>query len=76
VLDAYIIDQIRKRDDKRDDDRPVLELPLPTERRPSQDRNPDTYDDADNPNDEDEPSEDSPDDRRGVVIIDFLGHSR
>jgi hypothetical protein len=58
VLDAFIIDQIRKRDQQHRDDRPVLELPLPSEQQP--DRKPEQA-----PADEDEGGQ------RGVIIIDF-----
>jgi hypothetical protein len=58
MLDAYVIEEIRRRDrDKSRDDRPVVELPLPQPaRRPDRDET---------------PSRD--DDDRGVVIIDYSG---
>lgn len=60
MLDAFIIDQIRKRERlEQEDRRPHLELPLPAEPRPEH---------------QPEPSErgnDSEDGQRGVIIIDF-----
>jgi hypothetical protein len=62
MLDAYVIEEIKRRErEQRRDDRPVVELPVPQPvRRPGRD----------------EPSEDDQDrdrgDRdRGVVIIDL-----
>jgi hypothetical protein len=58
MLDAFIIEEIKRRDrQERRDDRPVVELPVPsTPAGPSRsDRTPD----EDRPND------------RGVVIIDY-----
>jgi hypothetical protein len=58
MLDAYVIEEIKRRErDKRVDDRPVIELPLPS---PSPSRTPDRRD-------EDEGGD------RGVVIIDYSG---
>jgi hypothetical protein len=59
MLDAYVIEEIkrRERDRGRDDDRPVVELPVPpaSPSRPPQ-------------RDEDDGGSD-----RGVVIIDYSG---
>jgi hypothetical protein len=55
MLDAYVIEEIKRRErDRSRDDRPVAELPVPppTHRRP----------------DRDEPERDGD---RGVVIIDY-----
>jgi hypothetical protein len=58
MLDAYVIEEIKRRErDKRVDDRPVIELPLPA---PAPGRPPERRDD--------EPGGD-----RGVVIIDYSG---
>jgi hypothetical protein len=57
MLDAYVIEEIKRRErDKSHDDRPVVELPLPPPAPPS----PGSADD------------DRKDDR-GVVIIDYSG---
>jgi len=42
VLDAFIIEQIKKREESRQDKRPVLELPIPSieEEMPTRDSNP------------------------------------
>lgn len=57
MLDAYVIEEIKRRERERGrDDRPVVELPLPP---PSPSRPPE--------DDEREPGE------RGVVIIDYSG---
>lgn len=57
MLDAFIIEEIKRRDQERSrDDRPVVELPVPPP--PERDRK----DDRDG---------DPPD--RGVVIIDYAG---
>jgi hypothetical protein len=55
MLDAYVIEEIKRRDRQRErDDRPVAELPVPPppERKPGDEK------------------DDGPDDR-GVVIIDY-----
>jgi hypothetical protein len=58
MLDAYVIEEIKRRDRERSrDDRPVVELPLPPPAPPS----PRVGDD------------DREDDDRGVVIIDYSG---
>jgi hypothetical protein len=56
MLDAYVIEEIRRRErEKRPDDRPVVELPLPL---PLPERPVDRDDDGDGTD-------------RGVVIIDY-----
>lgn len=42
MLDAFIIEQIKKREESRQDKRPVLELPIPSieEETPTRDSNP------------------------------------
>ena len=58
MLDAYVIEEIKRRErDKRVDERPVIELPLPA---PSPSKAPDRHDD-------DEGGD------HGVVIIDYSG---
>jgi hypothetical protein len=58
MLDAYVIEEIRRRDRERGrDDRPVVELPLPPPAAPSS-----------NGGDDDDRGQD-----RGVVIIDYSG---
>jgi hypothetical protein len=58
MLDAYVIEEIKRRDrDKGADDRPVVELPVPV---PVPGRRP-------------EPERDRDEGGRGVVIIDLLG---
>ncbi len=55
MLDAYVIEEIKRRERQRElDDRPVVQVPLPS---PPPDRGPDRKDD------------DGAD--RGVVIIDY-----
>ncbi len=55
MLDAYVIDEIKRRDRERNlDDRPAVELPVPPPPPPSQGSDP-----ADRKDD------------RGVVIIDY-----
>ena len=55
MLDAYVIDEIKRRDRERNlDDRPAVELPVPPAPPPSQGSDP-----ADRKDD------------RGVVIIDY-----
>ncbi len=55
MLDAYVIEEIKRRERERSrDDRPAVELPLPPPAPPPADR----------------PDGDSKDDR-GVVIIDY-----
>ena len=57
MLDAYVIEEIKRRErEKGRDDRPVVELPVPPP--PSSDRA---------PHDDEEKRD------RGVVIIDLLG---
>ncbi len=57
MLDAYVIDEIKRRDrDKSLDERPVIELPLPS---PSPGRAPDHHEDEEKDH--------------GVVIIDYSG---
>lgn len=57
MLDAYVIDEIRRRErEKSRDDRPSLEFPLPL--------NPPRGSDHSQPDDRD-------DSHRGVVIIDY-----
>ncbi len=57
MLDAYIIDQIRKREDERRRiyDRPAVSLPLPLEQPPPRRR----------------PSEDVDEDTSRVIVIDL-----
>jgi hypothetical protein len=58
MLDAYVIEEIKRRDrEKSRDDRPVVELPVP---QPPPGRPADKEDDADKGD-------------RGVVIIDYSG---
>ena len=62
MLDAYVIEEIkrRERDQSRDDRRPVLELPIPQPvRRPGGDDRSERDDERDDRKD------------RGVVIIDL-----
>lgn len=56
MLDAFIIEEIRRREQERENHRPRLDLPLPEPRRPQ--RQIDTTEDDDGP-------------QRGVVIIDY-----
>ena len=57
MLDAYVIEEIKRRDRERSrDDRPAVELPLPAPPAPSRDDR-----------DEDDRGD------RGVVIIDYSG---
>jgi hypothetical protein len=57
MLDAYVIDEIKRREREHGrDDRPVVELPLPPPASPS------------SPGRDDEREDD-----RGVVIIDYSG---
>jgi hypothetical protein len=59
MLDAYVIEEIKRRErDKGADDRPVIELPLPP---PAPARPPPSNDDERDDRD------------RGVVIIDYSG---
>ena len=58
MLDAFIIEEIKRRERERNaDDRPVVELPLPQPSGP-------THHDDEGPKDPD---------RGGVVIIDYTG---
>lgn len=58
MLDAYVIDEIKRRErEKGRDDRPVIELPIPA---PAPVRAPDR-------------GGDEPNGDRGVVIIDYSG---
>ncbi len=58
MLDAYVIEEIKRRDrDKTRDDRPVVELPVPP---PAPGRAPERQDDGEQGD-------------RGVVIIDYSG---
>jgi hypothetical protein len=58
MLDAFIIEEIKRRDREQSvDDRPVVELPIPQPREPAH-------------HDDDAPHER---DRGGVVIIDYSG---
>lgn len=58
MLDAYVIDEIKRRDrDKSVDQRPVVELPLPS---PSPSRAPEHHDEGEEKD-------------HGVVIIDYSG---
>ena len=60
MLDAFIIEEIKRRERERsDDDRPVVELPLPQPSEPAHQG--------------DDSPDDSNHDRRGVVIIDYSG---
>jgi hypothetical protein len=62
MLDAYIIEEIKRRDrGQTTDDRPVVELPLPQPPEPAH------HDDE--PRDPDR-------DRGGVVIIDYSAEAR
>lgn len=56
MLDAFIIEEIRRREQERDSHRPRIDLPLPEPTRPSRQR--DRADEDDAP-------------QRGVVIIDY-----
>jgi hypothetical protein len=57
MLDAYVIEEIKRRDRERSrDDRPAVELPLPPPAAPSNDG-----------------AHDDREDDRGVVIIDYSG---
>ena len=56
MLDAFIIEEIRRREQERESDRPRLDLPLPEPTRPQR-QNERTVD------------EDAP--QRGVIIIDY-----
>jgi hypothetical protein len=57
MLDAFIIEEIKRRDREQSrDDRPVVELPVPPP--PGADR---------------EQRRDDDDDHRGVIIIDYAG---
>jgi hypothetical protein len=59
MLDAYVIEEIKRRDrEKSLDDRPVVELPVPPPPAPA--RSPDR-------------DEDGGERDRGVVIIDYSG---
>ncbi|MBK9517204.1 MAG: hypothetical protein IPO09_07565 [Anaeromyxobacter sp.] len=56
MLDAYVIEEIKRRERQRErDDRPVVQVPVPSppERRP------------------DRPDDDAPGGDRGVIIIDY-----
>jgi hypothetical protein len=57
LLDAFIIEEIKRREREQDQDRPRLDLPLP---EPSQKRH---------KNDDVSDEEDKP--QRGVIIIDY-----
>jgi hypothetical protein len=58
MLDAFIIEEIKRRERERSrDDRPVVELPLPQPAEPAQ-------------HDDEAPRDDRD---RGVVIIDYTG---
>jgi hypothetical protein len=57
MLDAFIIEEIRKREQERDGQRPRLELPIPEPSTHRQNERPDREE------------EDRPE--RGVVIIDY-----
>jgi hypothetical protein len=58
MLDAYVIEEIKRRDRERSrDDRPVVELPVPSAPARPPDRPDENRDDRD----------------RGVVIIDYSG---
>jgi hypothetical protein len=59
MLDAFIIEEIKRRERERgQDDRPVVELPLPQPAEPA-------HHDDESPRDRDDR------DRGGVVIIDY-----
>ena len=59
MLDAYVIEEIKRREHERSrDDRPAVELPLPPPAPPTRDRDDDRGDRKDD---------------RGVVIIDYSG---
>lgn len=57
MLDAFIIEEIRRREQDRDSHRPRLDLPLPEPTRPHR-QNDQTADDDETP-------------ERGVIIIDY-----
>jgi hypothetical protein len=57
MLDAYVIEEIKRRERDRRDDRPVVELPLPPPAAPSP------------PGGENDDRKDD----RGIVIIDYSG---
>ena len=60
MLDAYVIEEIKRRERERGrDDRPAVELPLPPPAAPSRDGG---------GNDDDDHKDD-----RGVAIIDYSG---
>ena len=60
MLDAFIIEEIKRRERERNaDDRPVVELPLPQPSEPA-------HHDEGGPKDPDR-------DRGGVIIIDYTG---
>jgi hypothetical protein len=61
VLDAFIIEQIRKRDRQQVDERPTLQLPLPEGQEPRPSR---PADQGSRPGQDDEGP-------RGVIVIDF-----
>ncbi len=62
MLDAYVIDEIKRRDrDRSRDERPAVELPLPAPPPPGRSPGPDRDDDDDHGDRGD----------RGVVIIDY-----
>ena len=56
MLDAFIIEEIRRREQERDSHRPRPQLPVPEPSRPAQQN--DTHEEDDSP-------------QRGVVIIDY-----
>ena len=56
MLDAFIIEEIRRREQERDSHRPRLDLPLPEPSRPNRQRDLGEEDEAP---------------QRGVVIIDY-----
>lgn len=58
MLDAFIIEQIRKREERSRDQRPFLELPLPSRPSPEEREEAPRYD-------KEEEGE------RGVIVIDF-----
>jgi len=60
MLDAFIIEELKKRDERRREDRrPCLDIPLDEERPPECDQ------------DEDDDEDEEEDDDRGVIIIDY-----
>lgn len=60
MLDAYVIEEIKRRErGKERDERPALEIPLPPAPSPDRDHDDDRSDDRDRD--------------RGVVIIDYSG---